>query len=113
MTTGKTIALTRWTFVGKVMSLLFNVLSRLVIREGDVTSLQYSSLENPMDGGAWWAAVHGVAKSQTRLSDFTFTFMHWRRKWQPTPVFLPGEFHGQRILVECSPWGRKESDMTK
>ena len=36
--------------------------------------LQYSCLENHMDGGAWWAAVHGVAKSQTRLSDFTFTF---------------------------------------
>ena len=34
----------------------------------------YSYLENPMDGGAWWAAVHGVANSQTRLSDFTFTF---------------------------------------
>ena len=42
--------------------------------EGNGTSLQYSCLENPMDGGAWWAAVHGVAKSQTRLSDFTFTF---------------------------------------
>ena len=38
------------------------------------TSLQYSCLENPMDGEAWWAAVHGVAKSQTQLSDFTFTF---------------------------------------
>ena len=36
--------------------------------------LQYSCLENPTDGGAWWAAVHGVAKSRTRLSDFTFTF---------------------------------------
>ena len=44
------------------------------IREGDGTPLQYSCLENPMDGGAWWAAVHGVAKSQTQLSDFTFTF---------------------------------------
>ena len=44
----------------------------LVILNG--TPLQYSCLENPMDGGAWWAAVHGVAKSQTRLSDFTFTF---------------------------------------
>ena len=42
--------------------------------EGDGTPLQYSCLENPMDGGAWWAAVHGVAKSQTWLSDFTFTF---------------------------------------
>ena len=42
--------------------------------EGNGTSLQYSCLENPMDGGAWWAAVHGVAKSWARLSDFTFTF---------------------------------------
>ena len=42
--------------------------------EGDGTPLQYSCLENPMDGGAWWAAVHGVTKSWTRLSDFTFTF---------------------------------------
>ena len=37
----------------------------------------YSCLENPMDGGAWWATVHGVAKSQTRLSNFTFTFILW------------------------------------
>ena len=42
--------------------------------EGDGTPLQYSCLENPMDGGAWWAAVPGVSKSQTRLSDFPFTF---------------------------------------
>ena len=42
--------------------------------EGDGTPLQYSCLANPVDGGAWWATVHGVAKSQTRLSDFTFTF---------------------------------------
>ena len=42
--------------------------------EGNGTPLQSSCLENPMDGGAWWAAVHGVVKSQTRLSDFTFTF---------------------------------------
>ena len=42
--------------------------------EGNGNPLQYSCLENPMDGGAWWAAVHGVTKSQTRLSDFTFTF---------------------------------------
>ena len=63
MTTGKTIALTRWTFVSKVMSLLFNML--------------------------------------------------WRRQCQPTPVLLPGEFHGQRSLVGCSPWGRTESDTTE
>ena len=41
---------------------------------GNGTPLQYSCLENPMGGGAWWAAVHGVAESWTRLSDFTFTF---------------------------------------
>ena len=98
-TNGKTIALTRRTFVGKVVSLLFNMLSRLVIgfpggsedkasacNAGDLGSipglgrspgeangnpLQYSCLENPMDRGAWWATVHGVSKSRTRLSDFT------------------------------------------
>ena len=43
-------------------------------REGNGTPLQYSCLENPMDGGASWAAVHGVVKSRTQLSDFTFTF---------------------------------------
>ena len=42
--------------------------------EGHGTPLQHSCLENPMDGGAWWAAVHGASKSRTRLSDFTFTF---------------------------------------
>ena len=46
----------------------------LVIGEGNGTPLQYSCLENPIDGGAWWAAVHGVAKSRTWLSNFTFTF---------------------------------------
>ena len=63
------------------------------------TPLQYSCLENLMDGGAWYTAVHGVTKSWTRLSDFTFTY--WRRKWQPTPVFLPGESQGGRSLVGC------------
>ena len=60
----------------------------MLFGEGDGTPLQYSCLENPMDGGAWWAAVHGVAKSQTRQSDFTFTF-HFHaleKKWQPTHV---------------------------
>ena len=49
-------------------------LSLACIGEGNGTPLQYSCLENPMDRGAWWAAVHGVAKSWTRLSNFTFTF---------------------------------------
>ena len=45
-----------------------------VLGEGNGTPLQYSCRENPMDGGAWKAAVHGVAEGRTRLSDFTFTF---------------------------------------
>ena len=42
-----------------------------------------------------------------------FTFLHWRRKWQPTPVLLPGKSHGWRSLVGCNPWGREESDTTE
>ena len=89
--------------------------------EGNGTPLQYSCLENPMHGGAWWAAVHGVAKSWTQLSDLVslFTFTHWRRKWQPTPVYLPGESQGPSVylpresqgqgsLVACCLWGRIE-----
>ena len=68
MTTGKAIALTRWTFVDKVMSLFFNMLPRLVIGEG---------------------------------------------KWQPIPVFLPGESWGGGNLVGCHLWGRTESDTTE
>ena len=57
------------------ISLGLELLSHMVVlREGNGTPLQYSCLENPMDGGAWWAAVHGVLKSRTQLSNFTFTF---------------------------------------
>ena len=76
-------------------------------REGNGTPLQYSCLRNPMDGGAWWAAVHGVASLSL------FTFVHWRRKWQPTPVFFPGESQGWGSLVGCRLWGRTESDKTE
>ena len=68
-----------------------------------------------MDGGAWWAGVHGVAKSQTGLSDFTFTF-HFHaleKEMATTPVFLPGESQGQGGLVGCCLWGRIESDKTE
>ena len=59
-------------------------------REGNGTPLQYSCLENPMDGGAWWTAVHGVAKSRTRLSDFTFTFhVHALEKAMATHSSVP------------------------
>ena len=83
--------------------------------EGNGNPLQYSCLESPMDEGAWKAAVNGVAKSRAPLSLFTslFTFMHWRRKWQPTPIFLLGESLGQRSLVGCRLWCRTESDTTE
>ena len=68
-----------------------------------------------MDGGAWQGAVHGVAKSRTQLRDSLslFTFLHWRRKWHPTPVILPGESQGWGSLVGCCLWGRTESDTTE
>ena len=64
-----------------------------------------------MDRGTWRATVHGVTKSWTRLGDLTF--MRWRRKWQPTPVFLTGESQGRGSLVGCRLWGRTESDTTE
>ena len=93
-----------------------------------------------MDGEAWQATVHGVMKNRTLLSDFTFTIpggadgnepacqssklkspgldpwvrkIPWRRKWQPTPVFLAGISHGQRSLAGYSPWGHEELDTTE
>ena len=78
-----------------------------------------------MDRGAWWAAVHGVAKSLTRLSDFTFTFhIHALEKEMAahstvlfffffTPLFLPGESQGQGSLVGCHLCGHTESDTTE
>ena len=76
----------------------------LLIGEGSGNPLQCSCLENPRDGGAWWAAV--------RLSNFTFTFhFHALEKEMAThPVFLPGESQGWGSLVGCYLWGRTESD---
>ena len=105
--------------------------------EGNGNPLQYSCLENSMDRGAWRATVHGVAKNQAWLSNYHSIGLTseepacqwrrhkrcgfdpwvrkipWRKKWQPTPVFLPGESHGGRSLLGYSPWGHKESDTTK
>ena len=68
-----------------------------------------------MDGRAWYAAVHGVAKSRTRLSDVTFTFhFHALEKEMAThSSVLPGESQGRGRLVGCRLWGRTESDMTE
>ena len=80
--------------------------------------------DTPLHSLAWkipWIEEPGCLQSRgswrvwhnwvTSLS--LFTFIYWRRKWQPTQVFLPGKFHGQRSLAGYSPWGCKESDMTE
>ena len=83
--------------------------------EGDSTPLQYSCLENPWTeepGGLQSMGSLGVGHDwATSLS--LFTFMHCRRKWQPTPVFLPGQSQGRGSLVGCCLWGRTESDTTE
>ena len=68
-----------------------------------------------MDGGAWWAAVHGVANSQTGLSDFAFTFhFHALEKEMAThPVFLPEESQGWGSLIGFHLWDHTESDTTE
>ena len=83
--------------------------------EGNGTPLQYSCLENPTDGGAWSAAVHGVAKSQARLSDFTFTFhFHALEKEMAThSSVLAWRIPGTGELVGCHLWGRTELDTTE
>ena len=103
-----------------------------------ITDSMEMSLSKPWervkDREAWCAAVHGVSKSWTRLSYWTITVdgkestcnagrrpgfsprvrkIPWRMEWQSIPVFLSQESHGQQSLVDYSPWGRKESDMTE
>ena len=115
ITTGKTIALTRWTFVGKVMSLLFYMLSRLVMEKAMATHSSNLAWKLP------WTEEPGRLQSmgsrrvwQDRATSLSlFTFMHWRRKWKPTPVFLPGESQGWGSLVGCRLWGRTKSDTTE
>ena len=120
------------------------------VGEGNGNPLQYSCLENPMDRRAWWAAVYGVTQNWARLKRLSSSSSNqifilkgfpggaigkepacqcrrwkrcrfslqvgkipWRRAWQPTPVLLHGEFHGQRSLVGYSPWDCKELDTTE
>ena len=63
-----------------------------------------------------WMEEPGRLQSTGSLGvghDFTFTFKHWRKKWQPTPVFLPGESQGRESRVGCHLWGHTESDTTE
>ena len=110
----------------------FRFTSLSCIGEGNCNPLQCSCLENPRDGGAWWAAVYGVAQGRTRLKRLsgssTLTGLPmwlsnkesacqcrislgwedpWRREWQSTPEFLPEESNGERSLMGYSPWGHR------
>ena len=110
MTTGKTIASTIWTFVSKVMALLFtnNTLSRFIMEKAMVPHSSTLAWQIP------WTEEPGGLQSMGSLraghdwatSLSLFTFMHWRRKWQPTPVFLAGESQGRGSLVGCHLWTR-------
>ena len=71
--------------------------------EGNGNPLQYSGLENSMDGGAWWATVHGVTKSQTRLSDFTFTLKFTECTWCLLLLLLLSLESKHVLRVLCQP----------
>ena len=76
---------------------------------------QYSCLENPMDRGAWWAAVRGVAKSRARLTDFTFTFHFYalEKKMATHSSVLAWRIPGTGSLMGCHLWGHTEQDTTE
>ena len=82
-------------FYGKVMALFFNMLSRLVILP------------------RWLSGKESAYQCRRCEFDPWVRKIPWRRKWQPTLVFLPGKSHGQRSLVAYSPWGLRESDTTE
>ena len=86
-----------------------------MVGEGNGNPLQYSCLENPMGGGAWWAAVHGVTQSRTQLSNFTFTFhVHALEKEMAThSSVLAWRIPGTGSLMGCRLWNRTESDTTE
>ena len=115
MTTGKTIALTKQSFVGKVMSLLFNMLSRLVITflprsKGLLISwLQSPSavILEPLTLFPLFPHLFPVSLWQSHSGLGSGFPEGWRRKWQATPAFLPIKYHGQRSLARYCPWGRK------
>ena len=106
---------TSWTFPRGSITIKPFALARVSWGEGYGTPLQYSCLENPMDGGAWWAAVHRVAKSQTQLSNFTFTFhFHALEKEMAThSSVLAWRIPGTGSLVGCHLWSCTGSDTTE
>ena len=90
-------------------SLLCGLSEKVMATHSSTLAWKIPWMEEP--GGLQSMGSHRVGHDWvTSLS--LFTFMHWRRKWQPTPVFLPGESQGRWSLVACRLWGRTESDTT-
>ena len=127
MSTGETIALTRWTFAGKVMSLLLNMLSSLVItslprskhlliswlQSPSAVILEPRKIKSATVSTVSPSISHEVMGADAMILGSFRVSWFGRRKWQPTPVFLPGESYGQRSLAGYSPRGHKELDMTE
>ena len=87
----------------------------IYLGEGNGNPLQYSCLDNPrMEEPGRLQSMGSLRVGHDRVTSLSlFTFMHWRKKWQPTPVFLPGESQGWGSLVGCRLWGHTESDTTE
>ena len=113
MTTGKTTALTKENFVDNVISLIFYLgLSLEKAMAPHSSTLAWRILWTEEPGGLQSMGSLRI-RDDWATSFSLFTFMHWRRRRQPTPVFLPGESHGWGSLVGCYLWGHTESDTTE
>ena len=106
------------------LSVVYSLVSDSLQSHGLYVACQEKAMAPHSRTLAWkipWTEEHGRLQSMGSLRvghDWAtslplFTFLHWRRKWQPTPVFLPRESHGQRSLVGCRLWGRTELDTTE
>ena len=84
-----------------------------MLREGNGTPFQYFCLENPMDGGAWWAAVHEVAKSRTRLNNFTLHLHALEKEMATHSSILAWRISGMGEPGGLPSMGRTESDTTE
>ena len=126
----KTKVLCVWCFLSIPIALLMNIIAKISAKltGRDLYSGSEPGPEKAMaphfSALAWkilWTKEPGGLQSMGLLrvgydwvtSLSLFTFMHWRRKWQPTPVFLPGESQGRASLVSCHLWGHTESDTTE
>ena len=107
--------------LGVPMSLKFFIFSGFMPKSGTAEEKAVAPHSSTLAWKIPWTEEPGGLQSMGSLrvghdwatSLSLFTFMHWRRKWQPTPVFLPGESRGRGSLVGCCLWGRTESDMTE